>query len=91
MRQNNFTHTREKHFCLSPDLAFPSLPFPIAQRARVPPVDNGRKQPPEARTQEMMEKQWNQDGLYWRKSMGIWNKKQGTVKKREDKRDHFSL
>ena len=35
--------------------------------------------------------QKTQDGLYRCISMGIWRKDNETVKKREDRRDHFSF
>ena len=37
-----------------------------------------------------MGKQKKQDGLYWHKKLVILRKKQITVNKQEDKRDHFS-
>ena len=45
----------------------------------------------EARTHEMTGKQKKQEGLYGRKKLDIQCKKQGTVRKREDKRDQIIL
>ena len=40
---------------------------------------------------EMTGKQKTQYGKYRRENPEIWRRNQGTAKKREDKRDHFSL
>ena len=72
MRQNSFTHTHKKLFCLPLDLIFPSLSW--LHNARALHVDDKRKHTLEDRPQENTGKHNKQDGLYWLKKLVIWSK-----------------
>ena len=78
------------HLHTPPDLTFPSLSQLI--NACAPDVDDGQEQPFEACTVRGNDREKEEKMDYI--SAKIWEsdvKNQGTINKREDKREHFSL